>query len=206
MTSELPPLTDNPDNQHSPESSSLAKLALLDRELLTREEIKTVFENVPLIVLADDEPPIQRMAFNVVRMARQDRNAVVALRGNMTQCFDAAQEFNGNKLPMIFCDDGTQAREAVQIICERGIPFGIVALDELMGDPRGMTIFREFDGEIPPEMTKILQSGGTPKDIVSCLEEGIVDAHVNKFTRDALPVIARAYLRKTFLKSPESNS
>lgn len=195
MTSKLPPISDNPDNQQTPESSSLDELALLDREL-TIEEIKTVFDHVPLIVLADDLPLIQKMALDVVRRTRQDKNAVVGLRGNMTQCFDAAQEFNGAKLPMIFCDDGMQAREAVQIICERDIPSGIVALDESMGGPTGMSIFNEFNEEIPPGMTKILQSGGPPKDIATCLKAGIVDANVNKFSLESLPAVVRAYLDK----------
>jgi len=179
------------------QSPSLAELSDLNREL-TQGEIKAVFEHVPLIVLADDVEPIRRMALGVVRMVSQNRSRVVDLRGNMAQCFDAAKEYNGAKLPMILCNDGNQAREAVQIICERGIPSGIVALDESMGGPRGMSIFKEFNEKIPPKIVKILQSSNPPDDTKACLEAGIVDASVDKFGIEAIPTVARAYLRRIF--------
>lgn len=173
----------------------LVELAQEDREL-TRDEIKAVFDHVPLIVLADDFDIIQQTSLNAIKRARQDRNSVVGLRGNMEECFTAAEEFNGTKLPMILCDDGKQAKEAARIICERGISTGIVALDQAMGGPTGTNIFKELNGRMPPRITKILQSSWPPDDVEDCLKKGVLDASINKFSHLTLLDIARAYLRK----------
>ena len=99
---------------------------------------------------------------------------------------------------MILCHNGVEARQAVQIICERSIQPGILALDQRMPVLKGMDIFKEFREKMPPRLTRVLQSSRTHKDIQTHLVAGTLDASIGRFYDDVLPALLKIYLRKTF--------
>lgn len=178
------------------DSSDVSFEALANKEKpLSEAEVSLVFSRVPLIVLADDDKYIRRIAAELIKRTQQDSGSVVRLEGDMVQCFSAARRLR-NKLPLILCKNGDEASEATRIICEDNIPSGILALDQNMGGPTGTSIFKGFNGKVPAGFTKILQSGFAPREIDEYIEKGIVDASINKVQIDTIPEMARAYVRK----------
>ena len=189
MPSNLPP---------HPESSPLADLARVDRTL-TREEVATVLNHVPLFVLADDEEAILKAVARIVTEGRQGIGSVVKLDGDIQQCFDALPKMEAGHLPIVLCHDGAQAETAARIVCERQIGESVLIFDQQMGFPKGFDVFMGLNGKFPPTTTRVLHSATLPQDIKECIEAGILDVTLAKPMNSAemREKIAQAHLRRT---------
>ena len=191
----------HPSESDSPSDQplSLSEMARLERDL-TRDEVGLVLRDVPLIVLADDDENMRVLAMDTLTSAYKKTGRVEGLSGDPENCFDAAIRLKqGNDLPVVLCEEGRQAREAVKTLCQRRISPGILALDENMIGPTGLEIFEEFHPSIPHGMARILQTDTPPEDIDTYLERGIIDVNPGKLDRDALSPFVQAYLRRNHL-------
>lgn len=196
-----PPLS-NPFNL--PESQALelqtiAQLARVGCEL-TREQVDQVLNRVPLLVLADDEPGLRDLFFDVMTMSRERTDAIVKLEGEMPKCFDALADMKPDQLPVVLCHDGAQAEVATRILCERQIGNGLLMFDHKMGFPRGLDIFKQLNGSFPHTTTRALISGTMPPDTDACIRSNVIDLAIPKPARlDPMRTsIATAYLRKVY--------
>lgn len=179
-----------------------SKLSPTPNRELSREEVDTVLDHLPLIVLADDDPSVLTIVTEILTYSRENSDTVIRLQGDMEQCFNAVRTIKPGELPIVLCRDGVQAKTATRIIAERKIDGGVMLFDDRMGLPRGSDIFKGINGNLPQGMAKILMSATPPDDVEECLKKGVLDLSLTKPMRieRTRAAIARTYLKKAFIE------
>lgn len=167
---------------------------------LSRKDVDAVLRRVPLLVLADDEPMLRKIFFEIMTMSRDNTQSIVKLEGDIQNCFNALPDMKPEQLPVILCHDGQQAEQATTILCERQIGKGLLMFDHKMGYPRGLDIFKKLNGSFPHTTTRALISGTMPPDTNACIRSNIIDVAIPKPpSLDGMRAeLARAYLRKIY--------
>ena len=163
-----------------------------------RLQIQAIIDRVPLVVFADDNEVIHRVALRTLAQFRSaGRDCLVPLQAPLPEAFQQADKVEQGKLPVIQCINGFQAEEAAQILAGRDSEaFGIIAFDQNMEKgPLGIDIFRKYHEFLPPRMIRILQSGA-PGDVRMDLSKGIIDASTDKIGNDSIATIAKTFAER----------
>lgn len=196
------PVYSNPLNLPESEALELQTFAEM-AELgctLQRDEVDKVLKRVPLIVLADDEPGLRNLFFDVMTMSRERTDSIVKLEGDMQKCFEALPNIKPDELPFILCHNGAQAEQATMELCNRQIGNGLLMFDHKMGFPDGLEIFQKLNGKFPQTTTRALISGTMPPDTDRCLRTNIIDVAIPKppSMQGMRADLASAYLKKIY--------
>lgn len=179
------------------ENPDLKALAGIDRPL-TKEEQRAVLESLPFMLVADDEASMPRLASRLISRTRGDAESVLFMTAPLVESFDLLQQQDDERTPLIFCRSGQEARQAVEILCERQLQPGLLAFDQDMGGPSGLRIFRDFQDKLPPQLTRVLQTSAAPTDINEALEEGALELCTSKLSPMTFPDMLQTYVNKTF--------
>jgi len=176
-----------------------SKLSPTPNRELDHEEVDKVLDQIPLIVLADDDPNVLTVVTEYLILSRKNADSVLRLEGNMEQCFDAAKSVKAEHLPIILCRDGVQALTATRIAAERQIEEGLMLFDHRMGLPQGLDIFKGINGNLHPGITKALMTATPPDETEDCLIKGVLDLALTKPLRlnESRKAIATTYFKKT---------
>lgn len=185
-----------------PDDSQLMPLAEPGRSL-SREELKAVLEQIPLLVVADGEQDIRRVILRQLR--RTSSQPLDLVTSDVSKSF--AELLKTEVLPSfpIVCEESQQTREALQNILIHNFDRGVLVFGDIKGNRSGLDLFRDYANVMPQGIARVLYSASPPANLEMHLKDGTIDAGMQKGTHDFIGVVARTYLRKRFGNPPKSD-
>lgn len=186
---------------NAPQNLSLTELAQLDREL-TREQIKHVLRQLSVLVVAHHEPVMGRTIPRLIAKGLVKPESMVRLKeGDMTSRFAAMPKVEEGILPVIVCSNGREFEEAARLTCDHKTQDGLYVSSYFLGNgPTSSQVFDRLGGELPSSTTRVLVTGGSPKNHKTDLERGIFDTVISipKESDAFCAKVAQAFLKRRF--------